>query len=515
MNDLGFHRAFEGRRRGMRESISSRLEVYLPLIVPLQRSHPSGAAIDLGGGCAEWLELLQRYGFRVQGVDARGDRRASLVERGFEVAQGGTVECLEALPDASQAVVSAFRVEPIAFEDLQALLVQALRVLVPAGLLILETSDSEKRSVDTPTRGRSVSPALLAFLSEYHGFARVGIREPQGRAEPRGTQTIDSRGVPHDSRAVVAQKAAAPEVLRAFDAAFAELTPVDPDAFALREDRARAGDAADVLRERLETRVREAEAERDALRTQLETRLLATEAARDAMLQSGSWRVTAPLRLAIRSVLQAASLLRRSARAALVHGMALLRRLLVFVMSRVLRRPQLSERVNQWLLGRFPGLHARLIEVAATSGVIDRSRTDADHPAGSQAAHDGFSEFVAGFLSIPDGELLPPMLRRLSRFHGCQPEERVSGFAGIHLDHELLHALQVADVVQSRAYDPDADAACGRQLIRHVYLALLRRYPSRADEDRYLTRLAKGEPIEAVIAGVRKSTEYQSILRCA
>ena len=75
--------------------------------------------------------------------------------------------------------------------------------------------------------------------------------------------------------------------------------------------------------------------------------------------------------------------------------------------------------------------------------------------------------------------------------------------------------MQVANVVQSRRYDGSADADAARQLIRHIYLALLRRYPTRADEDRYLARLANGEPIQALIAGIRKSPDHQSIVRWA
>lgn len=285
----------------------------------------------------------------------------------------------------------------------------------------------------------------------------------------------------------------------------------------LRHDSGQVGthDEMRTLQERLETRLRQAEAEKEALRTHLEARVAAAEAARDAMLRSWSWRITAPLRVVTGPMLGPTSLLRRGAATVAAGGVTLCRRPLAWAMSWVLARPQLSERINRWLLDHFPKLHARLFDAAATAGLVDRNLEDAEHPGGSQAAHSGFSEFVPGFLSLSGGERLLPTLRRVGRFHGSQPEQRLSAFAGIHLDHELIHALQTASVVQSRSYDPVADAVCGRQLVRHVYLALLRRYPARVDENRCLNRLANGAPIEAVIEGIRKSAEYQSIVRWA
>src|SRR5699024_4405493 len=97
--------------------------------------------------------------------------------------------------------------------------------------------------------------------------------------------------------------------------------------------------------------------------------------------------------------------------------------------------------------------------------------------------------------------------------HGCQHESKTSRYAGVQLDQDLIRAVQSASVVQSRAYDPSREAVYARRLVQHIYLSLLRRYPSPVDEDQHLGRLAKGERIESIIASIMKSKEYRAILR--
>ena len=57
-----FYRAFEDRHRGARETIKARQQVYLPFVTPVAREYPRAAALDLGCGRGEWLELLADQG---------------------------------------------------------------------------------------------------------------------------------------------------------------------------------------------------------------------------------------------------------------------------------------------------------------------------------------------------------------------------------------------------------------------------------------------------------------------
>jgi len=246
MTSTGFYRAFEERYRGPRELIKQRLEVYLPFIAPLLQWYEPAAAIDLGCGRGEWLELLQEKGFLPQGVDLDEGMLESCRERGLPATQGDAIAYLKSLADATQCIVSGFHiVEHIPFDDLQTLVIEALRVLKPGGLLILETPNPENVVVGTtnfyldPTHLRPIPPLLLSFLPEHYGYERVKTLRLQESPELAAKENIGLfevfAGVSPDY-AVVAQKNASPEVLCAFDAAFAKHHGIELNELANRYD---------------------------------------------------------------------------------------------------------------------------------------------------------------------------------------------------------------------------------------------------------------------------------------
>lgn len=225
-----FYRAFEEKHRGSRELIKSRQRVYLPFIMPLRSIYDDTKAIDLGCGRGEWLELLKEFGFDAQGVDLDDGMLAACRDLGLTVATADAVVALKALPDASQSVVSGFHIaEHIQFSDLQTLVQEALRVLKPAGLLILETPNPENIVVGScsfyldPTHQRPIPPQLLAFLPEHYGFARTKIlrlQEAVGLSEELILSLKDVLGGASPDYAVVAQKAADESILAATSQAF-------------------------------------------------------------------------------------------------------------------------------------------------------------------------------------------------------------------------------------------------------------------------------------------------------
>jgi SAM-dependent methyltransferase len=181
MND-GFYKAFEERYRGCRELIKARLAVYLPFVEPLLDAYPAVAAVDLGCGRGEWLELLVQTGFTPMGIDSDIGMLESCLKLNLPVEHGDALAYLCALPDESQAVISAIHlVEHITFDQLRTLVDEALRALKPGGLLIMETPNPENIVVATrnfyldPTHQRPIPSMLLAFVAEYAGFARVKI----------------------------------------------------------------------------------------------------------------------------------------------------------------------------------------------------------------------------------------------------------------------------------------------------------------------------------------------------
>lgn len=247
--DDGFYRAFEDRYRGSRELITRRLEAYLPFLAPLKEAYEDYPVLDLGCGRGEWLELLIREGYAPSGVDLDDGMLQACESLGLPARHADALLALQELPDNSLVAVTGFHIaEHVPFPVLQQLVAEALRVLRPAGLLILETPNAESLVVGTnsfyldPTHERPLPNLLLSFLTEHSGFARSKIVRLQEEASLRdenhtpGLWEVLSGTSP--DYAVVAQKQAQSEVLGDFDTVFEAAYGVSLDQLAIRYDRA-------------------------------------------------------------------------------------------------------------------------------------------------------------------------------------------------------------------------------------------------------------------------------------
>ena len=224
-----FYRAFEDEFRGGRELIKTRLEQYIPFLNPLKEIDNDITAIDLGCGRGEWLELLGELEIPARGVDLDDGMLAACRERNLEVETADAISYLKKLPNESVSIVSAFHlVEHIQFADLRQLVKESLRVLKPAGLLILETPNSENLVVGAsafyldPTHERPIPPQLLEFLAKNSGFVRVKVlrlNEP-GHISSCELSLLDVLAGVSPDYAVVAQKDAQEGAFELFDGAF-------------------------------------------------------------------------------------------------------------------------------------------------------------------------------------------------------------------------------------------------------------------------------------------------------
>lgn len=211
----GFYRAFEDRFRGSREEIKRRVAVYLPFVAAIAERHPGLPALDLGCGRGEWLEILKEAGIKAEGIDQNAGMLGGCRELGLKVSQGDAFAFLQQQPAASRIAISLMHVvEHIPFEMLRSIVEQARRVLVPDGVMIMETPNPENLMVGScnfymdPTHRNPLPPPLLAFVPEYYGFERIKVLRLQEAPalHDKGHYTINDflRGVSPDY-AVLAQ----------------------------------------------------------------------------------------------------------------------------------------------------------------------------------------------------------------------------------------------------------------------------------------------------------------------
>jgi O-antigen chain-terminating methyltransferase len=226
-----FYKVFEDQHRGSRETIKSRLAVYMPFIEKIQEVHPNAAALDLGCGRGEWLELLKDHQLSATGIDLDDGMLSACRDRGLNVQTGDAIAHLKSLPADSLSIVSGFHIaEHLSLGDLETLIKEALRTLKPAGLLILEAPNTENLVVGTssfyldPTHQRPLPSALLSFLVGYLGFTRskvLGVQESVPLREEHGPTSLFAvlSGVSPDY-AVIAQKGGDASRIASFDAVF-------------------------------------------------------------------------------------------------------------------------------------------------------------------------------------------------------------------------------------------------------------------------------------------------------
>jgi SAM-dependent methyltransferase len=174
--------AFEDRFRGETSLVRARVEPYLELIQGAGAGTPDAPVIDLGCGRGEWLELLRDHGLVGRGIDLNTVFLEYCRQQGLDVEEVDAIEGLRGMADASAgAVTSMHLVEHLAFEQVVALIDEALRALRPDGVLVLETPNPENPAVGShlfymdPTHRNPLPPEMLRWLVEARGFVDVRV----------------------------------------------------------------------------------------------------------------------------------------------------------------------------------------------------------------------------------------------------------------------------------------------------------------------------------------------------
>ena len=222
--------AWQTKIQGSIAAAKARLFCYLPFIYPLLYSYPNAAALDLQCGRGDWLELLVEAGFHARGTNTDPAQLEYCRQRGLTVSGLPALESLQACASESHALVSGLSLaETLPLERLRCVVQEALRVLKPGGLLILQAINPENIVATTnegflnPARGHTIPRSLLAFLPEHAGFVvtkAVPVNEQFSVLSQTPVSLLSVLKDPSPFYAVIAQKStvgmALPPVINAF-----------------------------------------------------------------------------------------------------------------------------------------------------------------------------------------------------------------------------------------------------------------------------------------------------------
>ncbi len=180
-----FYTAFEDEFRGSSELIRERLRDFLPFLEDLRERTPSSAApaaLDIGCGRGEWLQMLGKNGFDARGVDLNAQMVEICLNAGLRAQKADMLEHLRHTPDGSLALVSGFHiVEHLEFTKLLSLFHEIHRALMPGGIALFETPNPECSRVASytfymdPTHRNPVPMELLSFIATHTGFSATQV----------------------------------------------------------------------------------------------------------------------------------------------------------------------------------------------------------------------------------------------------------------------------------------------------------------------------------------------------
>lgn len=194
-----FYLDFEDRFRGSRAEVKRRVTIHADRFLAAGVGTAASPIVDLGCGRGEWLEVMRERDLTAYGVDGNAVAVELCQRAGLTALHGDALQHLRSLPDGSLGGVTAFHVaEHLEPGALMELLDQALRTLVPHGILLLETPNPENILVGArnfwfdPTHRNPIPPVVLEFLVKHRGFVDAEIVRlhpyPEDERLPRETE---------------------------------------------------------------------------------------------------------------------------------------------------------------------------------------------------------------------------------------------------------------------------------------------------------------------------------------
>lgn len=177
-----FYTNLETRYRGSCQDVSKKLHPYLSYARAAYVRTGGKAALDLGCGRGEWLTMLKEHDIPASGVDLSSGQLAQARENDLDVREQDVLTALEATPDDSLSLITAFHlVEHLPFEDVAWIVREAQRVLAPGGVLIFETPNPHNLIVgatsfhNDPTHRSPLTHPVLSVLFETAGYSSCEV----------------------------------------------------------------------------------------------------------------------------------------------------------------------------------------------------------------------------------------------------------------------------------------------------------------------------------------------------
>ena len=189
-----FYLAFENNFRGSTESLNNKLIFYDGLLNEVLYRFPKCSLLDIGSGRGEWLLKCKELGIQSTGIDNNLSMYRYCDERGLNVQYGDALETLETFEDNSFQLITSFHfIEHIPFDLVLEVLEQCKRLLVPGGVLILETPSIDNLLVSSknfyldPSHVTHIHPEPIKFALDYLNFKESNYLDIFRKVSDRNT----------------------------------------------------------------------------------------------------------------------------------------------------------------------------------------------------------------------------------------------------------------------------------------------------------------------------------------
>ena len=172
-----FYLAFENKFRGSDDDVKQKLVFYDGLLNEIISRFTNCNLLDIGSGRGEWLMKCSELGINSTGIDNNKCMCDLSRSKGLNMKFGDALDILKNLDNDSFHIISSFHfIEHISFDTFLEILEECKRILIPGGVLILETPSIDNLLVSSkdfyldPTHKTHIHPETVIFALNYFGF---------------------------------------------------------------------------------------------------------------------------------------------------------------------------------------------------------------------------------------------------------------------------------------------------------------------------------------------------------